>query len=203
MAIPGQASGNFVEGQSALRILYIGHRNTFSAQLTTDAFVQTNPPVVAAIGTVSATLGPAPSRGVLSGSVAFTRPDAGNGFIGGPLAAAPLAGEVRPLGFFINDAAGYSYLNTPAAASGLGPYTSGQGTVGTKLYETQNLVGGAALTYAVGQTVVASRNGYVTNVANANNSLELALGYSAATQIGVIKIVPDAVLAELLFDQRI
>jgi len=203
MAIPGQASGNFVEGQSALRILYVGHRNTFSAQLTTDAFVQTNPPVVVAAPTVSQTLGPRPSRGVLSGSVAFTRPDAGNGFVGGPLAATPLTGEVRPLGLFINDAAGYSYLNTPAAASGMGPYTSGQGTMGTKLYETQNLNGGAALTYAVGQALVASRNGYLTNVANADNSLELNFGYTAATTIGIIKIVPDAVLAELLFDQRI
>lgn len=203
MAIPGQASGNFVEGQSALRILYIGHRNTFSAQLTTDAFVQLNPPVVTALASVSQTLGPAPSRGVLSGSVAFTRPDAGNGFIGGPVAVAPLTGQVRPLGLFINNAAGYSYLNTPAAASGMGPYTSGQGTVGTKLYETQNLSTNAALTYAVGQTLVASRNGYLTNVADAPNCLELNLGYASATQIGVIKIVPDAVLAELLFDQRI
>lgn len=203
MAIPGQASGNFVEGQSALRILYVGHRNTFSAVLTTDGFTQQNPPIVTTAGTVSLALGPVPSRGVLAGSVLFTRPDAGNGFVGGPVAAAPVSGEVRPLGLVINNAAGYSYLNTPAAASGMCPYVSGQGTMGTKLYETQNLTGGAALTYAVGQTLVASRNGYLTNLANAANSLELALGYAAATSIGIIKIVPDAVLSELLFDQRI
>lgn len=203
MAINGQASGNFMEGQSALRILYVGHRNTFAAQLTTDAFVQTNPPIVTGASTVSQTLGPAPARGVLSGSVAFTRPDAGNGFIGGPVSVAPGTGQVRPLGLFINNAAGYSYLNTPAAASGMGPYTSGQGTIGTKLYETQNLNGGAALTYGVGQSLYASRNGYLTNLSNADNALEAALSYTGVTQIGVIKIVPDAVLAELLFDQRI
>jgi hypothetical protein len=203
MAIPGQASGDFTESQSALRILYIGHRNTFSATLTTDSFIQTNPPVVVTPASVSQTLGPAPKRGVLSGSVAFTRPDAGNGFIGGPLATAPAAGALRPLGFFINDAAGYSFLNTPAAASGQGPYTSAQGTIGTQLYETQNLNTNAALTYQVGDFVYASLNGYLTNVADADNAIELAHALASATVMGVVKIVPDAVLAELLLDQRI
>lgn len=209
MAIPGQASGEFTESQSALRILYVGHRNSFSATLTTDGFTQTNPPIVTTAGTISTTLSPAPKAGVLSASVAFTRPDAGNGFVGGPVSAPPASGAVRPLGLFINDAGGYAYLNLPTAASGQAPYVSGQGTMGARLFETQNLVGGADLTYAVGDSLVASRNGYLTNVEDANNAFELTANYSAggaaaaATVLGVVKIVPDAVHDEILFDLRV
>ncbi len=209
MAIPGQASGDFTESTSALRILYIGHRNTFGATLTVDAFTQNNPPIVTTPGTISTTLSVAPKRGVLGASVAFTRPDAGNGFIGGPVSAAPATGAVRPLGLFINDAAGNAYENLPAVASNLGPYVSGQGTFGVRLFETENLSSGATLTYAVGDSLVASRNGYLTNVANATNAFELTAAYSAAgaasdvTVIAVVKIVPDSVNNELLFDLRI
>jgi hypothetical protein len=209
MAIPGQASGDFTESQSALRILYVGHRNSFSAVLTMDAFTQRNPPIVTTPNTISATLSPAPKPGVLSASVAFTRPDAGNGFIGGPVSVAPAAGAVRPLGLFINDAAGYPYQNLPAAASGQGPYVSGQGTMGARLFETQNLGGGADLVYAVGDALIASRNGYLTNVEDSGNAFELTAAYSAAgaalaaTVLGVVKIVPDAVHDEILFDLRV
>lgn len=209
MAIPGQASGDFTESTSALRILYVGHRNTFAASLTVDAFTQQNPPVVTTAGSISTTLSVAPKRGVLGASVAFTRPDAGNGFVGGPVTAPPVSGAVRPLGLFINDAAGNAYENLPAVASNLGPYVSGQGTMGVRLFETQNLNTLADLTYAVGDSLVASRNGYLTNVENATNAFELTANYSAAgaataaTVIGVVKIVPDSVNNELLFDLRI
>lgn len=197
MALPGQASGDFTESSSALRILYAGTRNTMGAQLTTDAFTQTNPPAVVDTDTISGTLPTAAKRGVLSGSVCFTRPDAGNGMVGGP---ADAGAGIVPLGVFINDAAGNAYENTPGPASGQGPYMSGQGTYGNRLYETQSLAaGGAALDYAVGDSLYASLNGYLTNVADPDNTV----GGGAAVVIGVVKITPDSVHAEMVYDQRI
>lgn len=197
MALPGQASGDFSESSSALRILYIGVRNTFSATLATDGFTQTNPPHVAGAA-LTQTLPVAPKRGVLGGSVCFTRPDAGNGMVGGPTDTPGEAG-VRPLGLFINDAAGNAYENTPAPASGQAPYTSAQGTFGVRLYETQNLDTNADLVYATGNALYASQNGYLTNVAADTNCFE----QGSYTLIGVVKVAPDSVHAELVFDQRI
>lgn len=203
MPINGQASGDFTESSSALRILYVGHRNSFAADLTTDAFTQTNPPIVAT--NVSTTLSSTPKYGVLSGSVAFTRPDGGQGYIGGPLAAAPASGALTPLGFFINDAVGNAYENTPGPASGKGPYVSAQGTMGSQLYETQNLDSGADLTYAPGDKIVASLNGYITNVDDQLNAVESAFAAAdgSGTVLGIVKIAPDSTLAEILFDLRV
>jgi len=203
MAIPGQASGDFTESSSALRILYVGHRNSFAARLTTDGFTQTNPPVVATAK--STTLSATPKYGVLSGSVAFTRPDAGNGYVGGPLAAAPATGALAPLGLFINDAAGNAFENTPGPASGMGPYVSSQGTMGVRLYETQDLDSDADLAYAPGDVLVASLNGYVTNVDDQLNGVEslIAAADGSGTILGIVKIAPDSTLAEVVFDLRV
>lgn len=194
MALPGQASGDFSESSSALRILYIGVRNTFAATLATDGFTQTNPPQI--VVHISGTLPVAPKRGVLGGSVCFTR---GNGLVGGP-PAAPNA-NVKPLGLFINDAAGNAYENTPAAASGQAPYTSANGTFGVRLYETRNLSTGDPLDWSAGNSLYASKNGYLTNVLADNNTFEQAV--TGVTLIGVVKVAPDSVHAELVFDQRI
>lgn len=210
MAIPGQASGDFRESAGALRILHVGIRNSVGV-LTADAFTQTNPPIVTAAATVSTTLASPAKNGVLGGSVAFARPDAGNGFHGGPIetgAAADLA-ATRALGLFINDAAGNDYENLPGVASERGPYVSGQGTYGSQLYETQDLDTTADLTYLVGDRLIASRNGYLTNVNDPPNSSELtnlvlgAAGVPEATLLGIIKIIPDAALAEMVFDLRV
>jgi len=204
--MPGQASDDFKGASSALRILYVGHRNSFAAELTTDGFTQTNPPVVDAAGTRSERLATTPKYGVLSGSVAFTRPDAGNGFVGGPVADTAAAGAVRPLGLFINDAAGNAYENTPGPASGKGPYVSSQGTMGSMLYETQQLVVatiGDALEYGAGDFLYASQNGYLTNLVG-DAHVELDGGAAAdATVLGVVKIAPDNAHAEVLFDLRV
>lgn len=219
MALPGQASGDFTESSSALRILYVGVRNTYAAELATDGFTQTNPPTVTASATVSTTLAAAPKRGVLGGSVAFTRPDAGNGLIGGPTGAAAPTGIHSPLGLFINDADGNAYENSPAAASGKAPYVSAQGTMGLRLYETQTLAPGGAGTSSAAQgsdlllenglPVYASVNGYVTTALSASgvetaDIHEVAYdGATAGTVLGVITIVPDSVHSEMVIDQRI
>ena len=175
MPLLGQASGGWTESSSALRLLHVGIRNTVGV-LTADSFTQTNPPAVATnVSTrVDTTL-----TGVLSGSVAFTRPDGGSNYIGGPGIAATqvtlqgnalLAIGYRALGCFINSANGNAYENTPGVASGKGPYVSAFGTYGNALYETAliansadavNSPAGAAIVYRTGMRLMASRNGYL------------------------------------------
>lgn len=197
----GQSSADFMGSSSSLRILHAGIFNAV-APLALDGFTQTNPPVVAGVtnhaDSRSKQLSITPKYGVLSGSVSFTRPDAGNGFVGGPhtLDAAVL-GEVRPLGLFVNDAAGNPWENSPGPASGQAPYMSASGTYACGLFETQDLATGDDLVYAVGQKLIASKNGYLTN--NATDAFEAA----DVTTLGIIKIAPDSAHGELIFDLRV
>jgi hypothetical protein len=227
MPLLGQASGGWTESSSALRILHVGVRNTVGV-LTNDAFTQTNPPIVSTAGTVSTSPGAITEvLGVLSGSVSFARPDVGSNYIGGPKESGlvlPVDGTlVTPLGCFINSAAGNSYENLPASASGKGPYVSAQGCYGNRLYETNTLAAsggggaiaaGTALTYTTGSKLIASRNGYLmpnrvysggawASIDIAGISAEVAGGASASTTIGILKMPPDAVQTELVYDQRI
>jgi hypothetical protein len=177
--------------------LHVGIRNTVGI-LTDDAFTQTNPPQVTGAGTISQSAGFFSNvLGLMGGSVAFTRGDIGPNYVGGPTAVG-VAG-VRPLGVFINNAAGRPYENLPGPASGIGPYVSGMGTYGNSLYETQNLVGGADLNYTTGDPLFASQNGYLTNVDANNNRLEQA----NATLMGYLKMPADSVQPEIVYDQRI
>ena len=225
MTLLGQASGGWTESSSALRLLHVGVRNTVGV-LTNDAFTQTNPPIITTAGTVSTSPGAqTETLGVLSGSVAFTRPDAGSNFVGGPrVAAIPLPGsvtQIRALGCFINSAAGNPYENLPASASGKGPYVAAMGTYGSRLYETNLLIlsggvaAGTALTYVAGMSLVSSRNGYLmpSQVFNgialvdvdgggAFNTLE-GLNGAPVTTVGILKMAPDSVQTEIVFDQRI
>ena len=227
MPLAGQASGGWTESSSALRILHVGVRNTVGV-LTDDSFTQTNPPIVTA-ALAPTTVSQSPGcltevLGVLSGSVAFTRPDAGSNFIGGPRTNTPAialpasATQVLPLGCFINSAAGNPYENLPAVASGKGPYVAAMGTYGNRLYETQALQAagavaqGDALVYVSGQELIASVNGYlmpreqnagVDSLDIAGIALEVENGHAASTLIGILKMVPDSVQTEIVFDQRI
>lgn len=198
MPMLGQASGGFTESSSALRLLHVGVRNTVGI-LTDDAFTQTNPPIVTAAGSISTNVDTS-VLGVLSGSVAFTRPDQGSNFIGGPVDPVGTAG-VRPLGLFINNAAGYAYENQPAAASGKGPYVSAMGTYASQLFETQNLDTNADLAYTTGDFLFASQNGYLTNVADDDNRYEQIA--DGVTTIALLKMPADSVQNEIVFDQRI
>jgi hypothetical protein len=223
MALLGQASGGWTESSSALRILHVGVRNTI-ATLTADAFRQTNPPIATTAGTISTSPGLLTEVfGVLSGSVAFTRPDAGSPFVGGPVVAvAPVTADqafhTRPVGCFINNAAGNPYENLPASASGVGPYVSAMGTYGNRLYETQALAAagvvaqGDVLVYVPGIELISSINGYLMpreqntgadSLDITNISLEVTNGQTASTLIGILKMVPDSVQTEIVFDQRI
>ena len=252
MPLLGQASGGFTESSSALRILFVGVRNTVGV-LSNDSFTQANPPNSLLAITVSTSTGLlANTLGALSGAVAFTRPDAvlnGNAPVGGVVfgnacatfgaAAVPAlvrnnltdqqAAGVQPVGCFINNAIGNPFENTPGVASGKGPYVSSQGTYGNGLFETQALIAvgglaqGANLTYQVGVPLIASCNGYLMPRFDAATPIDISVvgfGYdaeqngagaisgavftvAAPTVLGVLKMTPDAVMNELVYDQRI
>jgi len=229
MALLGQASGAWTESSSSLRILHVGKRNSVGI-LTDDAFTQTNPPIVTAAATISQCPGLALRRlknGVLGGSVTFARPDIGENYVGGPaegVAPAYLQTFLKPLGVFINDAAGNPYENLPAQASGKGPYVSSQGTYANQLFETQILDGavvnfnaGDPITYFTGVELIASRNGYLMpkNVVDGGGALQnndlpttaaesaYAAAASSSTTIGILKTPADSEQNEITYDQRI
>jgi len=228
MPLLGQASGGWTESSSALRILHVGVRNTVGV-LSADAFTQSNPPIITAAATVSTAPGLLTEvLGVLSGSVAFTRPDAGSNHIGGPATvaitgvSAVQAYNTRPLGCFINNAAGNAYENLPASASNKGPYVAAMGTYGNRLYETQFLAAAAPfllgddLPYLTGQDLIASANGYLmprfvdnagtpVSIDTSGIALEVMNGKTAGTSqtLGILKMVPDSVQTELVYDARV
>ena len=194
MALLGQASGGFTESSSALRILHVGVRNTLG-QLTADSFTQSNPKFTIDVDRISQAPGLLTSVfGVLSGSIAFTRGDEGSSYHGGPTAAGRAHTE-RVLGVFINNASGNAFENQPGVASNRGPYVSAQGSYANRLYETSQTGADLALTYASGDSLFASINGFLTNDTNERHTDE--------TEIAILKIAPDSNSDELVYDQRI
>jgi len=204
----GQGSGDFRETSGRVQIFHVGVRNALGI-LTADAFTQDTPPIVTTAANVSSTLSGITKKGVLGATVAFTRPDIGNGYIGGPVqVGAAYVSYINPLGIFINDALGNPFENTPGVASGRGPYLSGQGTLGVTIWETQRQVGGnTALTYTAGDRLYASVNGLLTN--RVEDAYEYQTGGSSAgvatgvTVMGMVKVSPDADNSLLVFDLRI
>jgi len=221
MPLNGQASGAWTESSSQLRLIHVSIRNT-TCSLTDDAFTQTNPPIVTVAATVSTQVDTTRS-GVLSGSVAFSRPDVGPLTVGGNaegLSVAAYETLVKPLGLFINDANGYAWENPPATASNIGPYVSGQGTYASNLFESQalaavgGLLQGDPIVYVTGVDLIASRNGYLmcrqaldggalTSLDIGTIAAEVEHGHAASTTIAVLTMPADSTQDELVFDQRI
>jgi len=221
MALLGQSSGGWTESSSALRILYVGVRNSIGV-ISNDSFTQTNPPTLAA-GTSTSSGFDSSVLGVMSGSVAFARPDAGSNFIGGPNTAAASAALQQPLGVFLNNAAGLAYTNTPAVASGKNPYVSSQGSYANSLYETASVTtggsytaAGQALTYTTGMPLMSSPNGYLmpaidgagttlinTNLDICGTAVNTLVPNPSGGILGVLKMPADTTQAEIVYDQRI
>lgn len=213
MGIGGQASGDHRLSAGALRVLYSLIKDTIPV-LAADGFTQSNPNVVTAGANKSTTIPTNVKKGVLGGSVAFTRPDVGANTVGGAvLVGGNYVAKTRPLGLFLNDAAGNAFENTPAVASGKAPFLRG-GAVGSKLYETQQQIGGStALTYSIGDRLYASVNGYLTNrwqdsyeaqwITAANLGGATSSGAAAEydiTCMGIVIAPPDANNAELFVE---
>lgn len=220
-SIGGQSSGDNRLSQGALRILYSLVKDSIPV-LASDGFTQSNPGVVTTLSARSTTLPSTVKKGVLGGSVAFTRRDVGQNVVGGAILVGGTTYQIgnRPLGLFINDALGNSYENIPAVASGKCPFLRG-GSVGVKIYETavQTVlplipsgaagVIGTALTYNVGDKLYASVNGLLTNRwadsyeaawLNANSLGSLAAGAiqeSDVTRMGTVLAPPDSSSAEM------
>lgn len=207
MSLRGQSSGDYRETSGRVHRFHTVQINSMGA-LTADALTQDNPVVYTGATVKSTTLTGITKKGVLGGSVAFTRPQAGNNLVGGPsVTAGPafLAG-VRPLGIFINDATGNAYENTPGPASGRGPYICGAGScLGVTIYETAHLQGvtaGTALTYAPGNKLYASANGLLTN--RIEDAYEYLQGdTTGVTVMGIVKAAPDANTPMLVLDLRV
>jgi len=71
----------------------------------------------------------------------------------------------KPIGVFLNDAAGSAYENTPTVASGKLTVMTGQGSYETDIYETVKEAGGAldtAWTAALGLALYVSNFGLLT-----------------------------------------
>ncbi len=202
-AIGGQSSGDFKETSGRVQLFHVVTRNSVGV-LTPDAFTQANPPVNTTPANKSTTLTNVTKYGVLGASIAFTRPDYGNGYHGGPVAPSGVYNTgLKPLGFYLNDSLGNAFENTPGVASGRGPYVCGSGScIGLSIYETKQQVGGSTtLTWAVGDSVYASINGLATN--RSLDGYEVVAGAAANTLMGIVKIVPDANSALLVIDLRV
>jgi hypothetical protein len=216
-SIGGQASGDFRLSTSALRVLYSLIKDSIPS-LSADGFTQSNPSVVTTPSAKSTTIPVNVKKGVLGGSVAFTRPDVGPNTVGGAaLVSSAFVAKTRPLGLFINDSLGNAFENTPGVASGKGPFLRG-GACGIKLYETQvqTTVGGGvvgtAITYSVGDKLYASVNGLLTNRwqdsyetqwINLTTSGSGAAGVAIepdVTRMGTVLSPPDATSAEMFLE---
>jgi len=188
--------------------------------LTDDSFTQTNQPIDTTTSVPTSNGFDSSVLGVLSGSVAFTRPDEGDNYIGGPLESGTTheAFNTTPLGLFINTAVGNSYENTPGPASGKGPYVSGQGTYANSLYATQAPAATGAyalnddIVYTPGMGLMANRNGYLIPMTDsavaalsgtAAWSSEVTNGRAAGTTLAILKMPADSVQPEIVFDQRV
>lgn len=207
MASPlgGIGSGDFRETSGRVQLYAVVTRNSFGV-LAPDAFTQANPPIVTAAANKSTTLANITKVGVLGGSVAFTRYDYGNGFIGGPVqVAAAYDAKIKPLGIFINDSLGNAYENTPGVASGRGPYVCGSGSVvGVSVYETKIQIGAStALTYNPGDVLYASVNGLLTNRYQDAYEYQPASAKADCTIMGIVKVAPDANNSLLVLDLRV
>src|SRR5512135_1004222 len=228
-SIGGQASGDFKLSTSALRILYSLFKDTIPS-LSPDGFTQSNPNVVTTAGAVSTTIPVNVKKGVLGGSVAFVRPDIGENTVGGAvLVSGAYVVNTRPLGLFINDAAGNAYENTPGPASGKGPFLRG-GTCGNKLYETAKQttnsysggtwatsggVVGTALVYSPGQKLYASVNGYLTNdwtdsyeaqwiaAATSGSGASGSPRETDVTRLGTLLAQPDSTSTEMFLELNV
>jgi len=119
--------------------------------------------------------------GVLGGSVAAITDD---------YLAVAANGTNKPIGLFINDAAGRAWENNQALASNKLTIAKGMASVEVDVYETEGYAG--PITYAVGDDLYASAEGFLTNEASVDG-----------TVIGVVTKVPVPTSPTLGLDMKI
>ena len=124
-------------------------------------------------------------RGVLGGSVAGISP-------GMDYTVVPCTDQLRPVGLFVNDAAGAAFENSPAVASGKIAVMKAMSSVEVDVYETRDAADVADLVYAVGDLLYCSAQNFLTN--------ELS---TEGTVIGVCTKAPSVTSPTLGLDERI
>jgi len=163
----------------ALRILFPGDRNSLST-LASGAFTRQN---YGAVGMTSARITADTPDGALGGMVAK---------YSGNYELDIFAIGAQPVGFFLNDAAGSPFENTPAVASGKVTAMTSMGSYETDLYETRDEANQNDLAYAVGDLLYGSKNGLITK----NNA-------TSTVVIGVVAKAPTATDPFLGFNARV
>ena len=163
----------------ALTILIRGHLNAIPV-LADVCFTKANYGV-----NTNDTLSVNTPRGVLGGSIAAVT--AGNDYT-----VVPCDLDLMPVGLFVNDAAGAAFENAPAVASGKVTVMKGQASVEVDVYETRNALDNADLTYAVGEKLYSSAQGFLTNEASTSTEI-----------IGVVTKAPSTASPTLGLDMRI
>jgi len=163
----------------ALTILIRTQLNSIPV-LSDDCFTKQNYGV-----NTNATLSVNTPRGVLGGSVAGVS-------AGLDYTVVPCTDVLRPVGLFVNDAAGAAFENSPAVASGKVAVIKGLPSVEVDVYETRNALDTADLTYAVGDKLYCSAQSLLTNEVS-----------TEATVIGICTKAPSTASPTLGIDQRI
>jgi hypothetical protein len=163
----------------ALTILIRGQLNAIPV-LSDECFTKQNYGV-----NTNTTLSVNTPRGVLGGSVAGLS-------AGLDYTVVPCTDVLRPVGLFVNDAAGAAFENAPAVASGKVTVMKAMASVEVDVYETRGWADAADLVYAVGDLLYCSAQGFLTNEASAEG-----------TVIGVCTKAPSTASPTLGLDERI
>ena len=163
----------------ALYILIRGQQSSIPV-LSDDGFTKQNYGV-----NTNTTLSVNTPRGVLGGSVAAVS-------AGLDYTAVPGTTELRPIGLFMNDAAGAAFENSPAVASGKVAVIKGQPSVEVDVYETRDAAGAADLVYQVGDKLYSSDQGLLSNEVS-----------TEGTVIGICTKAPSVASPTLGLDMRI
>jgi len=145
------------------------------AELEAAAFTQNNRSAYEQAN--NSTLDDSTPLGLLGGSVVAAK---------GPYQIGACNGDSEvPLGLLLNDVAGGAYENTPAVASGQGPYAYSMGAYETDIYET--VPEGTSATpfdeieYTEGEWLYCSPYGLLTNDSNGDTRLGIAVVTKAPT----------------------
>jgi len=167
----------------SLTILIRGHLDAIPV-LSDDCFTKDNYGAYA-----NTTLSVNTPRGVLGGSVAAI--SAGNDYT-----VVPCTDVLRPVGLFVNDAAGAAFENSPAVASGKVTVMNAMAKVEVDVYETQTAADDTIdIVYTVGDLLYSSAQGLLTN----EESNEAA----PKTVIGILTKKPTVASPTMGLDMRI
>ena len=153
-----------------------GNRNTL---YSLDATGFTRPNTAAQAGRTLGRISANAPAGALGGMAAMM---VGNYVVSIAADDGSTADVPRPIGFFLNDAAGQAFENTPAIASGKLTVMTAPGSYETDIYETLTEAGGALPGggYLVNDLLYGSKNGLLTKDSASN-----------ATVVGIVAKVPS------------